>query len=139
EEGSLSEDDRALDCVAQLTNVPRPRIVEQGLLGLRGERDHVTRVLRAELLDERPGQGQDVLGALAERWKRNRKDVEAVEEVFTELARGHGVGGGPVGGRDDPDIDLKLFAAAASTGCVVLQYPQELRLHRNLHLGDLVE
>src|SRR5207244_7706809 len=35
--------------------------------------------------------------------------------------------------------DVKLFAAADATERVVLQDPQELGLHRNLHLGDLVE
>src|SRR5207247_8989032 len=65
--------------------------------------------------------------------------VEAVEEVFTELPRGQGVGGGLVGGRDDPDVDVKLFAAADATERVVLKDPQELGLHRNLQLGDLVE
>src|SRR5437762_222353 len=139
EEGSLSEDDGALDRVAELTDVPRPRIVEQDLLGLRRERDHVTRVLRAELLDERPGQRQDVFGALAERWKRDRKDVEAVEEVFTELPRGQGVGGRTVRGGNDPAGHVELLAAADATERIVLQDPQELGLHRNLHLCDLVE
>ena len=88
------------------------------------------------MLDERP----DVLGSLAERGHTDVHDVEAVHQVFAEVARRHGGHDVLVGGRDDPHVDLGPDRLGADgLNLAVLQEPQEHRLHPQAHFGDLVQ
>src|SRR5262249_30305852 len=89
--------------------------------------------------EERRGQRQDIFGAIRERRKRDRKNIQPVEEVFAKLPGRQSIGWRVVRGGDDADLDLNLLAAADPPERVLLEDPQELRLHRDVHLGDLVE
>ena len=68
-----------------------------------------------------------------------RQDVEPVVEVGPEgaaLARGDEVA---VGRGDDAHVDLERLAAADALDLALLQDAQELGLHRQRHVADLVE
>ena len=77
------------------------------------------------------GQGHDLLPALAQGWDVHRHDVEAVEEVFAEVAGVHGLLEVPVGGGDDADIHLDRARAPHPAELALLEDTQELGLeHR---------
>ena len=68
-----------------------------------------------------------------------RDDVEAVEEVLAERARRDHRLEVAVGRADDADVDLARALAADRAHLAVLQDAQELGLHAERHLADLVE
>jgi hypothetical protein len=69
-------------------------------------------VLLAELLQEFLDEERDVLFALAQGRDEERDDVEAVEEVFAEVAAGDLFPEVLVGGGDDADIDVEGLGGA---------------------------
>ena len=73
-------------------------------------------------------QGRDIDG----------EDGKAVEQVIPEGARRHGLPKIPVGGGDDPDIDLDRLTAAHPGELLLLEHPQQLGLQVQGELADLV-
>src|SRR5262249_28988153 len=83
---------------------------------------------------------RNVLFALAQRRQPDGEDVQAIEEILTELARRHGLLRHAVGRRDHPHVDLDLVLAAAdSPEAPLLEDTEQLGLSRAVHLGDLAE
>ena len=92
--------------------------------------------LREVMLDERT----DVLGALPERRHADVHHVQAVHQVFAELARGHGGEDVLVRGRDDTNVDMGPHRLGSDRlNLAVLQEPEEHRLHPQAHLGHFVQ
>src|SRR6185503_7842036 len=89
EAGAAREDDRAMDGVLQLADVPGPRMAHEACHDLRHEVAYEKR---------------DVLGPLAERGKVYRNDVQAVVEVGSEFSILDQLLERTVGRGDDPDI-----------------------------------
>src|SRR5262245_1953313 len=85
---SVAEQDRALDAVAQLPDVSGPRVREEPFPGVAREPSGGTPHAPAEVLEERLGQEEDVLGALAKGRDVDLEDVQSVEEVLAELPAG---------------------------------------------------
>src|SRR6201999_4530997 len=88
-----------------------------------------------EVLDE----PRDVLAALAQRRDGDLDDVEAVVEILAEGAARDRAPEVDVGGDDDAGVDLELLLAADAIELAVLQRLQQLGLHGDGHLADLVE
>src|SRR5690606_36352437 len=82
---------------------------------------------------------RDVLEAVAQRWHRERDDIEAIEEVLAEGAVGDALLEVLVGGGDDADIDDAAFVGAERTDLALLDGAQKLGLERGRHVADLVE
>ena len=124
--------------IFQLADVARPPMLEQCFHRLRG--DLLGRCTRpAELLDKVFGEEGDILGTLVQ-WRQIDFDhVEAVIEVFSELP----FFGEPqqisVGCGDDADVDFDGLRPANSLEPPFLQHAQQLRLHGQRNLADLVE
>src|SRR3989442_1983470 len=136
---SLGEHHRALDDVLKLTDVPRPRVIDQTIH--RRVRDDVDAL--AEPLGE-AGQEEhrelgDVGPALAQRWHLHRKDVETIEEVDPEAASPDAFLKVPVGGRDDPHVDRDGLAAAHRLELLLLKDAQQLDLGLQGRFPDLVQ
>ncbi len=88
-----------------------------------------------EVLDEE----RDVARALAQRRQADRHDVEAVEEVFAERAGGDELLEVAVGRRDEAHVDADRLDAADALELALLQRAQELDLHLDGDLANLVE
>ncbi|MDT4824412.1 hypothetical protein FQZ97_576590 [compost metagenome] len=89
--------------------------------------------------DELVDQQRNVFHTLAQRRHLDGEYVEAVIEVFAEAAGLDHLLEVLVGGGDDAHIDvLRLVAAHALEGAL-LQHAQQLDLHRQRHVADLVE
>ena len=84
------------------------------------------------------GERDDVGEAVTERRQRDRDDADPVVEVLAEASVADGGRQVAVGGGDDPDVDRD--GAAADRGHdALLQRAQQLGLHGEIHVADLVE
>src|SRR5450756_3146388 len=82
---------------------------------------------------------QEVLGALAQRWKVDPEHGEAVEEVLAKLAFLDGAGEVAVRGRYDARVGLEHLRPAQPLKLALFQDPEELRLHGRAHLARFVQ
>ena len=85
------------------------------------------------------GQERDVLAALAQRRQRDRDDVQAVVQVLAELPFGHELLQVPLRGGDDAHVHRERSRAADALDRPLLQHAQQLHLHRQRDVADLVE
>jgi hypothetical protein len=100
---------------------------------------HRLAAARPEALDEMLGEEQDVAPALPEGRGVHADDVDAVEEILAEallLDLGLEVA---VGRGDDARVERDLLVAADGAHHALLERAQELGLHLQRHLADLVE
>jgi hypothetical protein len=88
---------------------------------------------------ELAGQRQDLLPPFPQRRDAEIHDVDAVIEVFAELAPGHRALEVAVGGGDDPGVDRDRAVTANAGEAEILEDVQQLRLQRQRQLGDLVQ
>ena len=82
---------------------------------------------------------RDVFQPLAQRGHLDRHHVEPVEEVLAKAAGGDGLGENHVGGGDHAAIGLDRVGSADALESAVLEHAQQLGLHSQGHLADLVE
>jgi len=80
-----------------------------------------------------------IFPAVAQRGNQNREYVEPVIEVFAEAALARELGEVAIGGRDDTHIDLDGALGADRIDLAFLQCTQQLDLHVQPQLPDLVE
>ncbi len=82
---------------------------------------------------------EDVAGAVPQRDGLDIDHGQAVEEVFAEGPLGHHLGEVAPGGGQDADIDGNGGRPADPVDLALLQDPQELDLHVEGHVADLVQ
>src|SRR5438876_2269562 len=137
--GPVRQDDGALDRVLELPHVSRPGIARERRHGVGGDGldalVHATRELLHEVSDER----RNVLWPLAERWKRDREDVQAIVQIVPERAGGDHLFEVPVRGCDYSDVDALRTRATEPLELPLLEHPQQLRLQLERDVADLVE
>ena len=105
-------DDRALDDVAQLTDVAGPRVALEGQHVVFRDRLDLLAERFAELVDEAPDKERQVVSALAQRRDPNRKHVQPVVEILAERALRDALLEIAVGGGDDRRLDVDRLRAA---------------------------
>jgi hypothetical protein len=69
----------------------------------------------------------------------NADDVQAVEQVFAELAKLHPVLQVLIGRGDDTYIGFHLIVSADAVELAILQHAQQARLQRRRHVTDFIE
>ena len=121
--------------VAQLADVAEPGQRLQEAQRLRQQRQ----APRLEAAQEVLGQRLDVLGPLAQRRQVDLEDVEAEEQVVAEAALGDAARQVLVRRGQDADVERLRLVAADRQHLVVLQHAQQLDLHRQRDVGQLVE
>ena len=131
------EDHRPLDYVLQLAHVAGPGVGRQSFQHLRAPQ--VLSHLRGVVHGEMPGQARHVIRPLSQRGDDDGKDVETVVEVSAEALLGYGTLEIPIGGRDQPYVDLQGPRSADALELTVLQDAQELGPHSQGEVPDLVE
>ena len=137
--GPLARDHRPLDDTLQLAHVTGPVVVLEGVQGVFRHGLDLLSCFLIEFGDKIIDKKRDVFLALPERRDRDGENIEPVEQVFPESALPDLFLQIPVGGRNDPHIDLDGFGAAQPLKLAVLDDPEQLGLKIHRHLADLVE
>ena len=96
-------------------------------------------LLGGEALDEMTGQRNDVAGAVAQRRHQDGKHVQPVIQVLAEAALARHASQVAVGGADDAHIHLHRPFGADGIDFALLQGAQQLDLHVQAKLADLVQ
>jgi hypothetical protein len=96
-------------------------------------------VAHSQMLENRAGKHRDVLGALAHRGHPQFEHVEAVEQVLPECPGGNHRGQILVAGAHDAHIHAVFLAGADLAHAAFLQRAQQLHLHRQRQVRDLIE
>ena len=104
-----------------------------------GGQAHGAVAVAAHGLDEVLDQERQILETLAQRRHLDRKHVEAVEQVLAERALEDRVLEVAMRGRDDAHVAAHAAVAADALVGALLQHAQDLDLHRQRHVADLVE
>ena len=81
----------------------------------------------------------DVLGSLTKSGNRHRHDMEPIVKILPELPLPNELFQIPVGGGNNPDVDLLRFLRSDRSKCPLLRKSKELRLQVERHLADLVQ
>src|SRR6266446_3241513 len=124
--------------VLQLAHIAGPGMFAQALLGLGIQRlGCLTR--RRTLAQEMPGQIDDILAALSQRWQADGNYIEAIKQVLAELALANRLAQVAMGGGDDPHIGFDRQPAADDGELALLQYTQQPGLRLQRHVADLVQ
>src|SRR5262245_103922 len=84
-------------------------------------------------------QKRNVLRALAKSRHSNRKDIEPVKQIASKLPVGDHLRQIPVGGSDQPYINLDCVSAAHSLKLPFLKRAQQFWLQIQRDIADLVE
>src|SRR5262245_56004565 len=134
-----TDDDRSLDHVAELADVPGPPVAPEEVEGVVVDAADRTPVPLVELVHERLGELGDVLHPVAQGRHRDRQYVESVVEILAQGAVLQRLQRILVGGRHDPDVDMRLALGPEAAKLPLLQHPQELGLGSGVHLRYLVE
>src|SRR5688572_18507196 len=77
--------------------------------------------------------------ALAEGWRAELYDVEAVIQILTKLVLADGIDDIAIGRGDQADLHPELLVAAHASEGPILEKTQELRLERPAHITYLIE
>ena len=85
------------------------------------------------------GQGGDILRSLAKRREVNRDHIEAVVEVLAEGALADHRFEVAVGGSDHAHIHADRLRPSNTLELALLKHAQELHLHRQADIADLIE
>ncbi|PYR86104.1 MAG: hypothetical protein DMG18_03815 [Acidobacteria bacterium] len=85
------------------------------------------------------GQKRNIVAAVAQRRKLERNDADAVKQIFAELIFGDHLGQIPIRGRNDSNIDRKFLSTSDPPKGSFLQNAQQLYLHGEARVADLVE
>ena len=128
----------APDDVLELAHITAPRMLQKSGCHLRRECP-VSSVLLIESREEPRRQDEDLLFAISQRGNADLHHVQAVVEVFPEVASHEPLLEVAIGGGDDPDIDIDRAVSPDTGKAEVLQDVQEFGLQRKGKIGDLVE
>src|SRR6266404_300767 len=82
---------------------------------------------------------RNVVAALSERRDLDRKNAQTVEKILAETTLVDLLLQVPIGCSDDPNINFARARIPDPFKFLLLQYAQQLRLHRKRYLADLVE
>ena len=134
----VAEDHRLFHHVFQLADVARPVVVLHGLEG--GGREYFLKtVFLVGLPQEGLDQGHHVARPFPERRDLDGNDVEAVVEILPEGLFVDHIQQIPVGSGDDAHVDRDGPGAAHPGDLHFLQHPQQMDLHLQGQVADLVE
>jgi len=135
---AAAEDCQPLHNVGKFANVARPVVLHQGLHGLVGEVLDTFVHSSREYREKVAGQQRDVLPPLAQRRKPHGEDVEAIEQILSELAVLHDGSQVPVRGGDEAYVHVHRLAGADRSNLAFLNHAQQRRLEVQRKVADLV-
>ena len=125
--------------VLEFAHVPLEGIVRKGRKQFLGNRRRVLAVARREAALEALHEHWNLLDALAQGRDRDLDDVQAEEQILPEASLPYEFRQVPVGGRDDPNVDVDVVVPSQACEFRVLQHLEEHCLEARRHLADLVQ
>ncbi len=129
---------QSLDQIGQFPNIARPAPLAQGNdCGRRQAHRRAALMLQARN-DFFQQQGQ-IFNPIAQRRCFNGKHIEPVVKIFPELALGNLVFQHAMRGGNDPYIGGNTAVAPHPLKHPFLQHPQQLHLHRQAHVANLIK
>src|SRR5215204_3223226 len=136
---SLGNDYCSLNHVPQFADVARPVIVSQFCHRLLRQRFDSLPELFAQLSYQMSHRERDIFSPLTQRRQSNGKDIEAIVQVGPKLAFAHGIFEVAVSSSDYAYVNFNRVTSSYSFKLTFLKHAQELGLHVQRELADLVE
>src|SRR5579859_30486 len=137
--GAVLHGHGALNGILQLAHIAGPFKMFEGLERLRTDAENALLRRIGVLLEEVIGEKLDIFAAIAQRRHLDGNDAHAIVKIFTEgTVRDHLLQV-LVGGSDHAYVDGRFLGASDGADGALLQYAQQLYLHGDAHLADLVE
>src|SRR5579871_311196 len=137
--GFRPKDHIALDQVFQLADVARPVIRLQEAHERSRERKRAAVIHHVEMSQEIVDQLRNVRAAFPQRRQRDVYHVNAIEEIFTEVAGGNFTLQVTVGGADYARFRPRVFFRADAAEFSVLQNLQELGLKAQAEFANFIQ
>ena len=125
--------------IAELTDIARPIIVFEQLIGIGGEANERHLILFGELRYELAEKQWDVVFSVTQRGHLNLYHVESIEQVHTEAPLLYSTLEVDVGSSHYAHVGVLHLLAAHLDILSFFQYAQELRLRSERQLGHLIE
>ena len=101
---AFADDNCALQHVAELAHIARPRIVAENVHHRFADHGDVAAVLLVDIRHQRFHEIAEVFLVIAKRWDQDVEDVQPVIEIATQFALGDRFFGTFVGGRDHAHV-----------------------------------
>src|SRR5258708_4937773 len=92
-----------------------------------------------ELFDEVAHKFRNICFSLAERWQRNRENIQAIVQILPEFTVTDHLPQVLIGRCDDTNIDARGTGAAYSLELALLEHPEQLRLKLHWHVSDFIQ
>ena len=125
---SFREDCSAFQYICELPYIARPICSDEGLAGPVSELERCPAEFPGDFCEQRHGQRNDVLSAIAKWGDLDRKNGHPVIEVLTKRAFGHHLAQVAIGGGDPTNVGENGPVATDALELLLLQNSQELRL-----------
>ena len=139
EDRRFTKNHSSLDDVLQLTNIPRPVIVLKYFQRRSINRGYFLSRLLGVALHEIFGEQRDILDSFAKRRNVDRKHIQTIVKVASEVAFVHVRCKIAIRRGQNADINLNRFSASDSLELPLLKYPQQRNLRFSRQVTDLVE
>src|SRR5882762_8828898 len=136
---SIREDDRALDDVLKLADIPGPIVGSEPLERPCLDAPDFLASLLSKALDQILGQQRDVVGSVAERGDFDGNDIQPIVKVLAELALRDGAFQVAIARGQDADVHGDWLVASDPLELSFLQHPEQGGLGFGRQLADLVE
>src|SRR6266478_7398293 len=94
---------------------------------------------RGELFDEVTHKFRNIHFSLAERWQRNRENIQPIVQILSEFAVTDHLPQVSIARRDDTNIDPRGTGAAHSLELAFLEHSKKLGLKLQRHVSNFVE
>jgi hypothetical protein len=135
----VAPDHRALDDIAQLSNVSGPPMSSEGIQAVLANTLNSFLVFPVEFLDEVLDEQRQIFEPVAQRRQLNGVNVETVVEVLAQSPLADRLLQRTIGCGEDAHVDWQLFACAEPENSLLFENTEQLGLHLRPHLGNLVE
>jgi hypothetical protein len=132
----LAQRDHAAQQVTQLAHIAGPALLFKQEQQARIELDEAVLIA---FLGRQMAYQCAAVGALAQRRQRERHALQAVIQVFAELAQRDLFRQVAVGGADQADVEFDRRLAAERDHLAFFEHPQQARLQGDRHVADLIE
>src|SRR5260370_29809748 len=93
----------------------------------------------SELLDEVTQDLGNIGYSFAERWQRDRENIQPIVKIFAEFSVSDQLPQIPIGRSNDTDIDSRGLRAAHSLELTLLQHTEQFGLEFQRYVSDFIE
>jgi hypothetical protein len=131
--------DRSLDHILQLANIPRPVVALERIDGVCRKTQIFPSFGLGVTLDEIPREQGDVTISFAKWWELDSRNVQSVEEICAEMIVLDRPFEGGIGAGDDARMQDLLFRATEAPEAAVFDHAQKFCLKLERQLGDFIQ